>query len=336
MIADSADSNKLKKITYNHLKGAQGDPGVSIVWRWAYSGGTAYVINDAVSYNGSAYICKLASTGNLPTNATYWDVILTSTAATTTSLGAGEIATSAESIAGTNTGSVWPLRVQPSDVAANTQSGVFTYAADAQASDTYVISLTPALTAYTTGMAVRAKFNTVNTGACTLNVNSLWAKAIKTAAGVDPSNGLIPAGWVFTLIYDGTDFRLPLNNPQTLPTMVADVVNISQAANSNTSIAYNHSLGVVPKLITFGAYLGNVGHSYGGFDGTDNYCSYLRDGAATQWQSTTRSIFHEETPGVSGGGSVTAVSSTTFTITWASAGGPGGTFQATATLIGLT
>jgi hypothetical protein len=32
-------------------------------------------VDDAVSYNGSSYICKLASTGNLPTNTTYWDLL---------------------------------------------------------------------------------------------------------------------------------------------------------------------------------------------------------------------------------------------------------------------
>ena len=41
-------------------------------WKGAYAGGTAYVVNDVVSYNGNSYICILASTGNLPTSTTYW------------------------------------------------------------------------------------------------------------------------------------------------------------------------------------------------------------------------------------------------------------------------
>jgi hypothetical protein len=53
--------------------GAQGPEGLK--WLGAYAGGTSYVIDDAVSYNGTSYICKLASTGNLPTNTTYWDVL---------------------------------------------------------------------------------------------------------------------------------------------------------------------------------------------------------------------------------------------------------------------
>ncbi len=44
-------------------------------WKGAYAGGTAYAVDDVVSYNGSSYICILASTGNLPTNATYWETM---------------------------------------------------------------------------------------------------------------------------------------------------------------------------------------------------------------------------------------------------------------------
>ena len=46
---------------------------IKFVWQGAYSGATAYVADDVVSYNGSSYICILASTGNLPTNTTYWN-----------------------------------------------------------------------------------------------------------------------------------------------------------------------------------------------------------------------------------------------------------------------
>ena len=46
----------------------------TIFWEGAYAGGTAYTVNDGVSYNGSSYVCILDSTGNLPTNATYWEV----------------------------------------------------------------------------------------------------------------------------------------------------------------------------------------------------------------------------------------------------------------------
>jgi hypothetical protein len=42
-------------------------------WQGAYAGGTAYAVDDVVSYNGSSYVCTAASTGNLPTDTNFWD-----------------------------------------------------------------------------------------------------------------------------------------------------------------------------------------------------------------------------------------------------------------------
>ena len=41
-------------------------------WKGAYNSSTPYVVDDVVSSSGSSYICILASTGNAPTNTTYW------------------------------------------------------------------------------------------------------------------------------------------------------------------------------------------------------------------------------------------------------------------------
>ena len=63
------------------IQGVQGVQGIQGLkgnrWRGAYSGATAYVVDDVVSYLGSAYICILASTNNLPTNVTYWQLFAT-------------------------------------------------------------------------------------------------------------------------------------------------------------------------------------------------------------------------------------------------------------------
>ncbi len=45
---------------------------VKPVFRGAYAGGTAYVVDDIVTYSNESYICILASTGNLPTDTVYW------------------------------------------------------------------------------------------------------------------------------------------------------------------------------------------------------------------------------------------------------------------------
>ena len=50
-------------------------------WKGTYNGSTAYAIDDVTEYNGSSYICILASTGNLPTNTTYFQPMATKVAA---------------------------------------------------------------------------------------------------------------------------------------------------------------------------------------------------------------------------------------------------------------
>ena len=44
-------------------------------WKGTYNAGTAYAIDDVVSYNGSSYVCIQASTNNLPTVTAYWDIM---------------------------------------------------------------------------------------------------------------------------------------------------------------------------------------------------------------------------------------------------------------------
>jgi len=46
---------------------------IKFKWKGTYAGGTAYTIDDVVSYNGSSYICIQASTGNLPTDTAYFE-----------------------------------------------------------------------------------------------------------------------------------------------------------------------------------------------------------------------------------------------------------------------
>lgn len=42
------------------------------VFQGAYDNAQGYVVDDIVTYSGETYICILASTGNVPTNTTYW------------------------------------------------------------------------------------------------------------------------------------------------------------------------------------------------------------------------------------------------------------------------
>ena len=89
-----------------------------------------------------------------------------------------------------------------------TQNGSAIYAADAGATDAYAITLSPAISAYTTGMIINFKANTQNTGAATLNVNGLGAKSIKKSVSTDLSTADILANQLVSVIYDGTNFQM--------------------------------------------------------------------------------------------------------------------------------
>jgi len=63
---------------------------IKFTWKGAYSAATAYEKDDVVSYLGNAYVNKLASTGNVPTNTTYWDLMVQGLSVLTT---LGDLAT---------------------------------------------------------------------------------------------------------------------------------------------------------------------------------------------------------------------------------------------------
>jgi len=74
--------------------------------------------------------------------------------------------------------------------------------------NTYAVTLSPAPTAYVEGLAIAVKINVDNTGASTLNINGLGAKAIKKPNGNNVSAGNLKAGSIYTLRYNGTNFIL--------------------------------------------------------------------------------------------------------------------------------
>lgn len=91
---------------------------------------------------------------------------------------------------------------------AGIQASSYTYDEDAEASDTYVITPSPAITAYAAGQEFSFKANTANTGAATLNVNGVGAKTIKKLHDQDLATGDIEAGSILKVTYDGTNFQL--------------------------------------------------------------------------------------------------------------------------------
>ena len=71
--------------------------------------------------------------------------------------------------------------------------------------DTYVCTPSPAFTAYYTGMIVVIKTTNANTGAASLNISGLGAKAL-TVKGSTPADNAFDAGAHYMFVYDGTNF----------------------------------------------------------------------------------------------------------------------------------
>lgn len=86
------------------------------------------------------------------------------------------------------------------------------YCADAGASDAYACNLSPAPSAYSDilGLPVTFKANTVNTGAATINFNSIGAQAI-VKVGATTTTALVTndirAGSTVTVVWNGANFE---------------------------------------------------------------------------------------------------------------------------------
>jgi hypothetical protein len=80
--------------------------------------------------------------------------------------------------------------------------------ATASGTDTYAVTLAPVPTAYALGQRLLVLFTNANTGAATINVNSLGAKAITKNGTTALAAGDIPAGAIKLIQYDGTRFQI--------------------------------------------------------------------------------------------------------------------------------
>lgn len=170
--------------------------------------------------------------------------------ADTTTKGIVEEATQAEVDARTTTGGTAAKLFAPLDKIR--ASKYHDYAADAGANDTYTATVTPAPTAYATGQIFQFKANTLNTGAATVNFNSLGAKTIKKHGNTDLETGDILANQIVQVQYDGTNMQLQSE------TAVSKSIKISQdgaqiyASSTSGNDTYAVTLSPVPAAYTTG------------------------------------------------------------------------------------
>jgi hypothetical protein len=89
---------------------------------------------------------------------------------------------------------------------------------DTGAADAYIITPSPAITAYVEGQIFTFKAVNANTGASTINVNAKGAKTIKKNYNEDLLANDIRAGQVVKIVYDGTNFQMISNNNDVIET----------------------------------------------------------------------------------------------------------------------
>lgn len=157
--------------------------------------------------------------------------------------------------------------------AAKTEQAPTNYAATS-GTDTYTAALSPAPTAYATGVEYAIKItNAPTVVAPTLNLNALGAKTIKMPGGGSLATGAIPAGHQAVFRYDGTDMILlnPVSTRGAEPvrnTVVAGAVDSKFQANflsAGSGLAVNLAATATPVVYTFYASndeSGEVNHRY--------------------------------------------------------------------------
>lgn len=91
---------------------------------------------------------------------------------------------------------------------AQVQDGAPTWLGSVSGTSTITATATPSPGAYAAGQMFRFLPVGLNTGACTLNINSLGAKNIHSVSGTALRGGELMSGAVVSVVYDGTQFLL--------------------------------------------------------------------------------------------------------------------------------
>ncbi|UYT57766.1 phage tail protein [Brucella sp. MAB-22] len=109
--------------------------------------------------------------------------------------------------------------------AIDVQTGKWLYVVAEGTVNALTASLIPAPPALVAGLSIKIKAIGANTGAVTLNLNSLGAKAVVRASGGALQKNDIVAGQIVELVYDGAAFQISNLNPALLPTRSSRTFN---------------------------------------------------------------------------------------------------------------
>lgn len=176
-----------------------------------------------------------------------------------TTKGLVQLPTQAQVDAGTATGSTGAsLTPTPALLRSKLLSD---YVADTGAANAYVITPSPAITAYTAGQIFSFKAANTNTLTSTLNINGVGATTI-TRSGTQLGAGDITSGQIYMVEYDGTNFQLitPING---VPSG-----SIQMYVGATAPTAWLLCDGTSYLQATYPALFAVIGTVYGSADGT--------------------------------------------------------------------
>ena len=126
--------------------------------------------------------------------------------------------------------------------------------------DTYLGTMSPVLTAYAAGNVFTFVVPNTNTSSCTINIDSLGAKAITRDGSTALVAGDLVANSVVTVVYDGTRFQVLNSNSKTnlnLSGNFAVAGSVTASGGTANGVAYLNA----SKVLTTGSALT--------FDGTN-------------------------------------------------------------------
>jgi hypothetical protein len=141
----------------------------------------------------------------------------------------------------------------------------------------YACNLAPAITHYATGTTYWFRANTGNSGAATINFNSLGATTIKKRSSVDLATGDIVAGQWIIITYDGTNMQMV---SQTAGAVVGGVTSVFGRAGAVSSQSGDYTTAQVTEsgnlYFTTGRVLSAMSGLYQAPITTGTTAQYLR------------------------------------------------------------
>lgn len=136
-------------------------------------------------------------------------------------------------------------------------------AASTGSANAYVLAINAQIAAYATNQKFKFIANFANTGAATVNVNTLGAKTIKKNHDVDLEANDIENGSVVEVVYDGTNMQMI--SAGAIDISSANKTTLAAGDTSNASSLHKHlkNCGLDSRAVASGAGTQNIAHGLG-------------------------------------------------------------------------